>query len=332
MEGSQSPAPAELLGRVTVSIAVCVLLSWQLAETYSSSRRARGAGFAGRSCGCFAGSPLQWYLLTLMLLSVLEGVVGVVSDLLLLSPDGSLPLSAIREEVGLSIALGRVGDAIISLMVIGLGVDAWLLLQLPYSRFAVVLGFASLLSRRLPAPLVLVAGVSCLQRSPEPARGEDENGSQKCNCCSLRFVLRPLLALALLEMLYATIASRAAHDKLFVEHMQEAQRKVVMDTTDQGGDRETVMRVLEQVQPVQLLELAEVQVGELVMFGVVVALGLSGHAHGLRYVRLPVAAALVPGLPTPFAVVFYFLLETRQKHAGGTLLPLHSPRSEKDAG
>ncbi len=58
--------------------------------------------------------------------------------------------------------------------------------------------------------------------------------------------------------------------------------------------------------------------------GVVVALSMSAHAHGLKHMRLPMAAAFVPGLPTPFAVVFYFLLETRQMQRGGTLLPLHA--------
>ena len=71
--------------------------------------------------------------------------------------------------------------------------------------------------------------------------------------------------------------------------------------------------------------------GELVQFGVVIALGLSGHAHGLRHARLPIVAAFVPGLPVSFAVVFYFLLETRALAEGsqrGTLLPLHSGGQE----
>ena len=51
-------------------------------------------------------------------------------------------------------------------------------------------------------------------------------------------------------------------------------------------------------------------------------------AHGLKHTLVPVATAFVPGLPTSFSVVLYFLLETRQTHekmdGGGTLLPLHS--------
>jgi len=88
-------------------------------------------------------------------------------------------------------------------------------------------------------------------------------------------------------------------------------------------DVANIRTLIDVVRPEQLLEIAQMQMGELVMFGVVVALGLSGHAHGLKQVRLPILAALVPGLPTPFAVVWYFLLETRQTHGGGTLLPLH---------
>ena len=58
--------------------------------------------------------------------------------------------------------------------------------------------------------------------------------------------------------------------------------------------------------------------------GVVIALGASGYAHGLKRTLWPVAAAFIPGLPTTFAVIFYFLLETRQTQAGGVLLPLHA--------
>ena len=63
-----------------------------------------------------------------------------------------------------------------------------------------------------------------------------------------------------------------------------------------------------------------------VQFGVVVALSLSARAHGLKNMLVPIAAALVPGLPTSFAVVLYFLLETRQTQGSSTLLPLRAAR------
>lgn len=56
---------------------------------------------------------------------------------------------------------------------------------------------------RLPAPLLLVGGVSCLQRSTRlQAELQAEPGAR---CFSLRCALRPLLAVALLEALYSSI-------------------------------------------------------------------------------------------------------------------------------
>ena len=61
------------------------------------------------------------------------------------------------------------------------------------------------------------------------------------------------------------------------------------------------------------------------MVGTVLVLGISGRAHGLKGTLWPIVAAFCPGLPTSFAVIFYFLLETRQAQEGGTLLPLAGP-------
>ena len=318
---------ADLLGRSIVSIAVCALLSWQLVETLASARTQNEAAPGSRfgSCYCLRGStPLQWFLLLLMTLSVIEGVLGVVADLLLVGPNGVLPPSAMVEEVNISIVLGKVGDAIVSLMIIGLGVNGHMQ-GLKRARLAIAFGCASLVWRRLPAPLVLVVGVSCLQRKPKPPADEDDESASSCGCFSLQCALRPLLALALLETLYAGMIV----DDKFQERMKLAQQqtKALIDASKPEGANEMLM-LLDRIQPAQLLELASIQLGEMVQFGVVVALGLSGHAHGLRYVRLPIVTALVPGLPSTFAVVFYFLLETRQSHAGGCLLPLHRSGSE----
>ena len=81
------------------------------------------------------------------------------------------------------------------------------------------------------------------------------------------------------------------------------------------------MAVFDSLNAESMIEMVQQGLGEIVQFGTVVALGLSGRCHGLKHAR-PVAAAMVPCLPTSFAVVFYFLLETRQTQAGGTILPL----------
>jgi len=88
-----------------------------------------------------------------------------------------------------------------------------------------------------------------------------------------------------------------------------------------------MLMVYDAMRPEMMLEIAQQQLGELVQFGTVVALGFSGRANGLKHTLWPVAAASVPGLPTSFAVVFYFLLETRQMQGGGTLLPFRSPEA-----
>ena len=184
---------------------------------------------------------------------------------------------------------------------------------------------------RLPAPLLLVGGVSCLQRSTrlqaelqaEPGAREAEGG-----CFSLRCALRPLLAVALLEALYSSIPP---------SQLEEGMRQAKRDGTLRplagaaGPDADTVLLLLDTMRPEEILDAAQQALGELVQFGVVLVLGLSGHAHGLRHARLPIVAAFVPGLPVSFAVVFYFLLETRALAQGsqrGTLLPLHSGGQE----
>jgi len=82
-----------------------------------------------------------------------------------------------------------------------------------------------------------------------------------------------------------------------------------------------MLMVYDAIRPEMMLEMAQQQLGEMVQFGTVVALGFSGRTNGLKHTLWPVAAAAVPGLPTSFALVFYFLLETRQAQHGGTLLP-----------
>ena len=338
----QATAATDLVVRTIVSIAVCIVLSWQLTETVSSSRAAAKENISnddakGNSCCCcFSGNTtLQWFLLILMLFSVLEGLVGLFADLFLIGLVGdAVPVANVRAEISMSIALGRIGDAIISLMIMGLGVSSW---SRHSAKVAVALGFASLVTRLLPAPLVLVAGVSCLQRTPKAAATtEDDAAPGCCPCCSLRCALRPLLALAMLETLYASLASRASHDERFV-HMMHASQEMMLAQADESDRRagrtepDPTVQVLQIIHPQQLLELAQMQLGELVELGVVLALGLSGHRHGLKHVRLPIVAAFVPGLPTPFAVVFYFLLETRQtKGGGGTLLPLHGAAGREE--
>lgn len=337
----QSIAATDLVVRTIVSIAVCIVLSWQLTETVSSSRAAakeniRNDGAKGNRCCCCSGNTtLQWFLLTLMLFSVLEGLVGLFADLFLVGlARDAVPVANVRAEISMSIALGRIGDAIISLMIMGIGVSSW---NRHSAKIAVALGFASLVTRLLPAPLVLVAGVSCLQRTPKAAATtEDDATPGCCPCCSLRCALRPLLALAMLETLYASLANRASHDERFV-HMMHASQEMMLAQADESDRRagrtepDPTVQVLHIIHPQQLLELAQMQLGELVELGVVLALGLSGHRHGLKHVRLPIVAAFVPGLPTPFAVVFYFLLETRQTNGGGgTLLPLHGSQGREE--
>ena len=368
MEGSTAlsaafppaPAPApssssDLPTRIVVSLLACSIVSWQLLET---TKLPSAAG--EQRCCRMRGSPLQWWLLALMLLSVIEGILMTLADLVLLArrdSAGTISAAEMRQELTLTLAIGHADQLIVSLMIIGLGVSGWRS-GVKYARVAVGLGVAALLSRRLPtppssfprtipsqpgvssrnpmplrlpAPLLLVGGVSCLQRSTrlqaelqaEPGAREAEGG-----CFSLRCALRPLLAVALLEALYSSIPPSQLE-----EGMRQAKRDGTLRPLAEaaGPDADTVLLLLDTMRPEEILDAAQQALGELVQFGVVLVLGLSGHAHGLRHARLPIVAAFVPGLPVSFAVVFYFLLETRALAEGsqrGTLLPLHSGGQE----
>uniref|UniRef100_A0A7S2H3M7 Uncharacterized protein n=1 Tax=Haptolina brevifila TaxID=156173 RepID=A0A7S2H3M7_9EUKA len=107
-----------------------------------------------------------------------------------------------------------------------------------------------------------------------------------------------------------------------LQKAKEDASKLAASTHDEAIEQQLL--ILDSIQPAQLLEMVQQQLGQLVMLGTVTALGVSSRAYGLRYGLLPVLAALVPGVPISFAIVFYFLLETRNLQAGGTLLPLHA--------
>ena len=229
LSAASPPAPSgsgssstDLPTRIVVSLLACSIVSWQLLET------AKLPSAAGeKRCCATRGSPLQWWLLGLMLLSVIEGVLMTLADLVLLArrdPAGGLSAADMRQELNLTLAIGHADQVIVSLMIIGLGVSGCRS-GVKYARVAVGLGAAALLSRRLPAPLLLVGGVSCLQRATrlqdgmqdglqsgvqseaEPRAREAREGSvrEACGCFSLRCALRPLLALAMLEAFYSSI-------------------------------------------------------------------------------------------------------------------------------
>ena len=354
---------SSVVQRVVISIAACVIVTWQLAETMSFQVDKQ---LVARCC--HRGSPLQWYLLSLMALSALDGLVGVVAELILMAeqPNGQVPISAVQQEIGVSLVLGELSQHILSLMILGLGIAAYK--QGPHSRrlharVAIALGTASLVIRKLPAPLVLVTGIFSLQRTPRVSDGADgrASGAASCSCCSLRCALRPLLALALIETLcqFATRTPRlhsrscraCSHepvrltpprshplpwmvadawveiDDSFLRRLNETKReaRVLASLSDDEGAR-SVVQIFDSIRPEQMLEMAQQQLGELVQVGVVCALGIAGRSHGLKHTLVPVAAALIPGVPTSFSVVLYFLLETRQSEAGGTLLlPMQNP-------
>lgn len=332
-----APSPAgvsgvELAQRVVISAVACGLVTWQLAETANFRREAEWAASKVRCCSRLGGTPLQWHLVMLMLIAALEGVVGVVADVILLAtdPSGAIPLEKVQQELGIQLVLGKISNCILSLMIIGLGVDGWTRsTNNTWAKCATALGCASLVIARLPPPLVLVGGVFIMQRTPKARAGDDASGS---GCCSLRCALRPLLMLALLEAVYASVTvdadfvrrleetKRDAHR--VVEHQQHVDAARHAVDPEQAAAIEQTLAVFDALTPETMLEMAAQQLAELVMVGTVIALGISGRSHGLKHTMLPVAAALVPGLPTAFAVVFYFLLETRQTEGGGTLLPL----------
>jgi hypothetical protein len=156
---SSPPAPSssgssstDLPTRIFVSLLACSIVSWQLLET------AKLPSAAGeKRCCMMRGSPLQWWLLGLMLLSVIEGVLMTLADLVLLArrdPTGGLSAADMRQELSLTLAIGHADQLIVSLMIIGLGVSGCRS-GVKHARVAVGLGMAALLSRRLPAPPLL---------------------------------------------------------------------------------------------------------------------------------------------------------------------------------
>ena len=348
---------SELVSRIVISVVACGLVTWQLAETANFRPHATWlATEKARRCKRLGGTPLQWYLVSLMLLSALDGLVGVITDLtLLVSEDGGagpVPVENVQEEIGVQLVLGKLSQLILSLMIIGLGASGWhASLASPtaangvtrgYYQAATVLGVLSLFVRRLPAPLVLVGGVWFLQRTPKKAARKGKGGggdadyddgrARPSDCFSLRCVLRPLLVLAVVEAIYASVVV----DDEFRRRMElsKAQAHRIIEAQTARGAAEagqdaaeaaamvSMLAVFDSLKPEAMLEMAQQQLGELVQFGTVAALGVSGRYAGLKHTLWPVAAAMIPGLPTSFAVVFYFLLETRQAQGGGTILPL----------
>ena len=319
----------DLAGRMLVSMGVCALITWLLFETVSCPRPTTTAELGRLGSRIGGGTPLQWFLLALMFLSALEGIVATALDMAAMAHSGPLTAAQMQADVGQILAVGQVDQAILSVMIIGLGVSSWR--RSPMARAAVALGTAALLSRRLPAPLVLVGGVSCLKRAPTSSAdgGDSVDG---CGCCSLRCALRPVLALAFVELLYALYPTGALEAELHrvrddpnLHARFDAQMHPVLQAIEPEADVEEVWRLLETVRPEQLLDIVQQSIGEVVELGATLALGLSGKAHGLKHTWMPMAAAFVPGLPVSFSVVFYFLLETRHTQHGGTLLPLRSP-------
>jgi hypothetical protein len=323
---------SELATRVVISLVACGLVTWQLAETANFRPDTTWLTTSTRMgcCKRLGGTPLQWYLVSLMCLSALDGLVGVLVDLfLLVSEDGSnnVPLSKVTEEIGVQLVLGKLSQLILSLMIIGLGVNSWrpgaplqdaagaprAAVARGYAQAATALGVLSLIVHRLPAPLVLVGGVFCLQRTPArrvggQAGGEDE---EACGgCFSLRCALRPLLVLALIEAAYASvnvddefrrrmeISKREAHRMVEMQQARAAAQGAESEVVAEAAALQSMLAVFDSLNPETMLEMAQQQLGELVQLGVVVALGVSGKWHGLKHTMWPVAAGMVPGLPT----------------------------------
>ena len=235
----------ELATRVVVSVVACTLVTWQLVET--ANFRADANSVARRFQ--LGGTPLQWYLVGLMLLSALDGVVGVVVDILFAgAPEGAARLSAVREEIGIQLVLGKVSQLILSMMIIGLGVSG-MLQGTRNAKVATVLGLASLCVRRLPAPLVLVSGCLIMQRTKP--RGQND-ADDSYSCFSLRCALRPLLALAMLEAVYASVII----DADFVERLEHSKHEAhrIVEVRQRGliTDEETARDTRRQMSQVRL--------------------------------------------------------------------------------
>lgn len=141
---SSSPGGADLPTRIIVSLLACSIVSWQLLETTKLPSTGESR------CSRTRGSPLQWWLLALMLISVIEGILMTLADLVLLArrdPGGAILVADLRQELNLTLAIGHADQLIVSLMIIGLGVSGWRR-GVKYARVAVGLGAVALLSRR----------------------------------------------------------------------------------------------------------------------------------------------------------------------------------------
>ena len=334
---------SELVSRIVVSIVACGIVTWQLAETANFRVDATWLATEGSRRCRLGGTALQYYLVLLMMLSLLSGLAQIVSDTIIYShqdehgrvPDAhghkhTVAANILLEEIGVHLVLGKLSQLILSLLIIGLGVSG-LRQGATYAQAATALGVLSLFVRRLPPPLVLVFGVWCVQRTPtRDQHADDGNSCLPGGCCTLRCALRPLLWLAVLEAIYASTTvdedlrrrlEQTKHDAhLMVENTARMHRGEP-ELTEQLANMESALEVYDSIRPEVMIEMAQQQLGEVVQLGTVLALGLSGRAHGLKNTLWPVAAAFVPGLPVSFALVFYFLLETRQTQGGGTLLP-----------
>ena len=246
--GGGGSALAELVGRVVVTLAVCILLSWQLIETVSFEQ-ARSTV----KCCKVGGTSLQWYLLVLMLLSVLEGIMRAFFDLVVLANEGG-SLSALQDRVSLEVALGNTDQTIIALMIIGLGISGWLK-GAAHSRAATLLGVAALAFRWLPAPFVLVCGVFCLQRTARSAHSlDDERRPSRYWCCTLRCALRPLLALALLETFYAALRPDEKEISQALKQAKQDAGEMLAQLDD--GDEQVLaaqLQLLDAINPAQAI-------------------------------------------------------------------------------
>ena len=247
--GGEGESGQGLVTRVVISICACTLVTWQLAATASFGPSPRWTW----RCIRVGGTPLQWYLSTLMALSVLEAVLATVADVTLyMRKDafGHTTASDMQEEIQLNLMMNQLSELTLSLAIIGLGISGWAN-GLWHGKAATALGLASLTIRTLPAPLVLVLGVSALQTTRP--RGERHG----CSCCSLSCALKPLLALALMESLYASLVA----DKEFVQRMDTLThdpliRAEVMHSLGDGEVAAREMEILDVIRPEQMLKCA----------------------------------------------------------------------------
>ena len=281
-----SDSGTELASRIVVTVVACSLVTWQFVET--ANFRKEAAWLEGKAPR-FGGSVLQWFLVVLMLLSALDGLVSILVDMTLLvsaNGHGSVQIVAVAEEISLQLVVGKLSQMILSLMIIGLGISGLATQdgkRQPKAIAATTLGLASLFVKRLPAPLVLVAGVYFVQRMPK--KTGDKSAGQ-CGCFSLRCALRPLLFLAIIEAIYAsTIVSDD-----FRQRLEESKRVAhqIVEAQAHNGHRDAAaeeammssLLIFDTMRPEIMLEMAQQQLGEVVQFGTVLALGFSSRFHG----------------------------------------------------